>query len=425
MLFRSRDGRILAIGGLKDVRSEVGAGANMINVHGMTVMPGLVDSHVHPLFAGLGAASCKLPRGATVKQLTQAVGACVAEAGPGDWIQGGNWVAASFAPGQQTRQLLDTIAPNNPVLLNDEALHSIWVNSIALKRAGISRDTPDPTGGIIERDATGEPTGLLRENATRLVESIVPSATLVERRKAIAWASDTMLSYGITAFTVASIRDSDIEPFAQLTAEGQIKQRVRGCIVWDAQPGSQHEMGERLIAERAKFTTERFKPECVKLFLDGVPTESHTGAMLQPYADRSDGDVRPEKGLLMISQRELNLAVARFDRMGLSVKFHAAGDAAVHSAIDAIAYAREENGSSGPIHAVGHSTFVDQADIPRVGHLNAAWEFSPYIWYPTPIASVDISKAVGPERMQRWMPVAEALGTHALVVAGSDWPVIS
>ena len=138
-----RDGRILAIGGLKDVRSEVGAGANMINVHGMTVMPGLVDSHVHPLFAGLGAASCKLPRGATVKQLTQAVGACVAEAGPGDWIQGGNWVAASFAPGQQTRQLLDTIAPNNPVLLNDEALHSIWVNSIALKRAGISRDTPE------------------------------------------------------------------------------------------------------------------------------------------------------------------------------------------------------------------------------------------------------------------------------------------
>lgn len=419
-----RDGKILAVGPAAAVRKQVTSDARVIDVHGMTVMPGLVDSHVHPLFAGLGEASCKLPQGADAAGVAAAVTRCVSRTAPGSWIKGGSWVAASFRPGEQTRALLDAVAPQNPVILNDEALHSVWVNSRALELAGIDRSTRDPAGGIIERDAQGEPTGLLRENATRLIEGIVPPDSLTVRREAIKWASKTMLSYGITSFTVASIRDADIEPFAQLSREGRVKQRIRGCIVWDALPGEQHDMGERLIANRAVYTTERFRPDCVKLFLDGVPTESHTGAMLQAYADRSEGDRRPAKGLLMIPQDQLNSAVARFDKMGLSVKFHAAGDAAVRAAIDSIAFARKANGFRGPVHAVGHSTFVARTDIPRVGRLNAAWEFSPYIWYPTPIASVDILKAVGPERMIRWVPVAEASKTGALVVAGSDWPVI-
>lgn len=419
-----RDGGIVGVGTAAAMRKLLSRGARELNVRGMTVMPGLVDSHVHPLFAGLAAASCQLPPGATASVIATSVKACAARMRPGEWIKGGNWVAAAFLPGQQTRAFLDSIAPHNPVLLNDEALHSIWVNSQALQRAGIDRNTPDPVGGIIERDNKGEPTGLLRENATSLVESILPADSLAARRSAVQWATDTMLSYGITAFTVASIRDADIEPFAQLSREGLVKQHIRGCIVWDAQQAVQNEMGERLIANRAGFATARFKPDCVKLFLDGVPTESHTGAMLQPYADRGEGDTRPARGLLMIPQTDLNAALARFDKMGLSVKFHAAGDAAVRAAIDAIAYARNANGPNGPIHAVGHSTFVDPSDIPRVKALHAAWEFSPFIWYPTPIASVDILKAVGPERMTRWVPVAEGLASGALVVAGSDWPVI-
>jgi len=419
-----RDGGIIGVGTTAEMRKLLSHRARELDVRGMTVMPGLVDSHVHPLFAGLAAASCQLPPGAPASVIATSVKACVARVRPGEWIKGGNWVAAAFLPGQQTRAFLDSVAPHNPVLLNDEALHSVWVNSQALRQAGIDRNTPDPVGGIIERDEQGEPTGLLRENATSLVESILPPDSLAARRSAVQWATDTMLSYGITAFTVASIRDADIEPFAQLSREGRVKQRIRGCIVWDAQQAVQNEMGERLIANRASFTTTRFKPDCVKLFLDGVPTESHTGAMLQPYADRGEGDTRPARGLLMIPQTDLNAALVRFDKMGLSVKFHAAGDAAVRAAIDAIAYARNANGPNGPMHAVGHSTFVDPSDIPRVRALHAAWEFSPFIWYPTPIASVDILKAVGPERMTRWAPVAEGVASGALVVAGSDWPVI-
>lgn len=419
-----RDGAIVATGAAGDVRKRLGPSARIVDVHGLTVMPGLVDSHVHPLFAGLEEASCKLTPGANAAAIEASLQMCVARTPKGEWVKGGNWVAAGFTPGQQTKEFLDKIAPDNPVILNDEAHHSIWVNSKALEIAGITRDTPDPTGGIIERDAQGQPNGLMRENAANLVERVVPADSLEARRTAVKWAADTMLSYGITSFTVASVRDADIDPFAQLTREGLVKQRIRGCIVWDATPGAQRDMGERVIADRVRYMTTRFRPDCVKLFLDGVPTESHTGAMLHPYADRAPGDPRPEQGLLMMPQADLNAAVARFDKMGLSVKFHAAGDAAVRAAIDAVAFTRRENGSHGSMHAVGHSTFVDRADIPRPALLNAAWEFSPYIWYPTPIASVDIMKAVGAERMKRWVPVAEALKTGALVVAGSDWPVI-
>lgn len=418
------DGVVRFIGKESEARRLAGPAATLVDVHGGTVLPGLVDSHVHPLFAGLAATACRLPTGADAAEVQAAVRDCAAKRAPGDWIKGGSWVAASFTQGQQTRALLDAVAPDNPVILDDEALHSVWVNSLALRLAGIDRNTPDPVGGIIERDAAGEPTGLLRENATTLVERALPPDSLAARRNAIKWAADRMLSQGITAFTVASIRDTDIEPFAQLTREGLVKQRIRGCIVWDALPGVQHEMGERLIAARADYTTDRFKPDCVKIFMDGVPTESHTGAMLHAYADHGPQDSRPEKGILMMAPADLNPAVARFDKMGLSVKFHAAGDAAVRAAIDAIAFARQANGGKGPVHAVGHSTFVDPTDIPRVGPINAAWEFSPYIWYPTPIASVDIAKAVGAERMKRWMPLADALKTGALVVTGSDWPVI-
>jgi len=255
---------------------------------------------------------------------------------------------------------------------------------------------------------------------------MIPPPTEDARREAVTLAANQMLSFGITSFLVASVRAGDMGPLSALSGEGLIKQRIRGCIVWAPEPADVNRVSETLIAERASYDQARFSANCVKIFLDGVPTESHTGAMLEPYEDAGmdESDSRPKKGLLLIPQDTLNEAVARFDRQGLLIKFHAAGDAAVRSAIDAVTAARKTNGFGGPMHHVGHSTFVDMADIPRVRAAQMSWEFSPYIWYPTPIASVDILKAVGHERMKRWVPIRDALDTGALVVAGSDWSVV-
>jgi hypothetical protein len=415
-----RDGVIVAVGNNKSTSADRGDKTEVIDLAGATVLPGLHDMHVHAHFAGLEQFACSFAYGAKPEAIAAKVKECVSRKAPGEWVIGGNWVGAVFAPGQQTRQFLDAVSPNNPVLLNDESHHSIWVNSQALALAGVTRDTPDLAGGVIERDANGDPTGLLREDsATTLVEAKMPTPSPADKRAALLLSTNQMLSFGITSFTEASIRPDNMPTFASLAANGTLKQRVRGCIVWA--PGDVE--GETLIKTRATFTRGRFKPDCVKIFMDGVPTESHTAAMLEPYKGTPNPHA-PAKGLLLITPELLNPAVARFDRMGLQIKFHAVGDAAVRTAIDAVAYARNVNGLGGAAHEIGHNTFIDPADLPRGNALGLTWEMSPYIWYPVPITDVDIRNAVGETMMERIWPIKDAVDTGANVVAGSDWSIV-
>ena len=421
------DGIIVAVGANADAAAAAPQGAPVFDLQGKTVLPGLHDMHVHGLFAGLEQFACSFAADASPAVIQQTVAACAEARRTGEWIVGGNWVAATFAPGQQNRQFLDAVAPDHPVLLNDAAHHSVWLNSKALALAGITRDTPDPEGGRIERDADGAPTGLLRESAAALAERVVPTPSVEHRRKALTLSTSQMLAYGITSFIDASLRHRNIGIYSALSEAGVIKQRVRGCVVWeptleDDPPGS-YSVSEHLIENRARYHRPRFAPDCVKMFLDGVPTESRTGAMVEPYAGLP-ADTPHSRGMLLIPQPQLNEAVARFDRSGLQIKFHCAGDGAARAALDAVEHARRVNGWAGPRHHVGHSTFVTAEDIPRAGPLNVAWEFSPYIWYPTPIAMVDVGRAVGSERMRRFVPIRDALDTKALVVTGSDWSVV-
>lgn len=419
-----RDGVIVAVGDNRTVSLRKTKDSRSVDLRGGTMLPGFHDSHVHAVTAGLEQFACSFRPGATPEQIGAAVKACAARKKPGEWIEGGNWVGAVFKDGQQTAALLDRVAPNNPVALADEAHHSLWVNSAAMRLAGINRATPNPAGGIIEKDARGEPTGLLRESAKRLIRQVVPPPTEAARREALILSTNQMLSYGITSFTEAAVGQDNVAILAALSAEGLLKQRVRGCMVFAAAPAAANAAAEVLIGDRARFGRARFALDCVKIFIDGVPTESRTAAMLAPYegAKAGVGNDGREKGVLLMPQPILNAAVTRFDRIGLTVKFHAAGDAAVRAAIDAVAAARTANGAGGPAHDIAHSSFVDPADIPRARHLGITWEFSPYIWYPTPIAINDIAAAVGPQRMKRWIPIKEALASGAPVIAGSDWP---
>jgi len=410
-----RGGVIVAVGDAKATDPYKSAATKVVDLKGAAVLPGLHDMHVHTQSAGLEQFACGFPYAAKPEVIAARIKECVAKAKPGDWIVGGNWSAGSFAKGQQTRAFLDKVAPNNPVMLSDEAHHSQWANSKAIEAAGVTRATKDPAGGIIERDAKGEPNGLFRENAADLIEKAVPEPSDAAKRKALTLSTRQMLSFGITSFTDASLRTGNIRTLHDLSQEGIIKQRARGCIVWS--PGDT--AGETLIRTRADYAAPRFKTDCVKIFMDGVPTEGMTAAMLHPYY----GD--PHKsGILMIPQPALNEGIARFDRMGLHVKFHAVGDGAVRSAIDAVEYARKTNGRGGSAHEIGHSTFVDPAEIPRALALNLTWEFSPYIWYPNPITDVDVRRAVGDAMMDRFIPIRDAVASGANVIVGSDWSVV-
>lgn len=412
-------GTIIAVGSDRAIMALPHDGARVVQLAGATLMPGLYDMHVHTFFAGQDMLSCRFARGSAPAAIVAAVKACAARARPGSWIIGGSWVGAVFAPGEQTHALLDAAAPDNPVLLNDESLHSVWLNARALKLAGIDKTTPNPPGGVIDHDASGAPTGVLREVAAHDVESVVPKATVDEQVAAVKAATDRMLAYGIVGFTDAAVRRDYVAGLSRYAQGGGLRQYARGCIVWG--PNSQG--SESLIPERQAWAGGRLQLDCVKLFLDGVPLEGQTAAMLAPYAAPAHGTAGT--GIKEIPEDRLFPAVADFDRQGLIIKFHAAGDGAVREAIDAVAHARAVNGGAGQHHEVGHNTFVDPADVPRVRALGMTWEMSPYIWYPTPITAHDIAVAVGPERMKRLWPVREVIATGANVVVGSDWPVIA
>lgn len=420
-----RQGRIAAVGDTETISAMASAKTRLIDLNGQVVLPGFHDLHVHPVFAGMQAQRCVIPQGSTLEQIQQHVKTCVEQAEPGEWITGGQWDASAIGRIPDA-SLLDGVAPDNPVLISDTSEHSAWANSRALEIAGLTGDTPDPEDGIIERDSSGAPTGILREEAVVLVRMHIPEASDEQIRAALEWALNEMLTHGITSFSEAatgysSNAEKEAAAYAALADSGVLKQRVRLCMPWS----SDNEEMEAFIHSREAYARERISPDCVKIFLDGVPTDSHTAAMLEPYEGTVEGrdDDASRYGMLLEEQGTLEEAVTRFDAMGLTVKFHAAGDAAVRAGLQAIAGARRANGNSGLWHNVGHCTFIAFDDMPLAREINASFEMSPYLWSPSPIND-SITAAVGVERTKRVWPVREVIESGALAVPGSDWSVV-
>lgn len=419
-----RDGVIIAAGSESDTSAFKNDSTEIIDLKGMAVLPGLHDMHVHPMGAGLNRQQCLFPQGSSREQLLAAVKSCAGQRSAGEWIVGGQWDATSFGSEPMHRIMLDEVAPDNPVSLVDISGHSIWVNSRALTLAGITRESANPPGGIIERDEEGLPNGVLRESASGLVRRLIPPPDAEQSMQALKWSIDQMLSFGITSFTDAGVNGSTMQTYADLADRGLLKQRVRGCMMmFGLAFGGSNRGTPPYITHRNLYTRDRFTPDCIKLALDGVPTDGHTAAMVEPYENTDHLNEAEAKGILMIPQQRLNAIVTDADARGLLVKMHAAGDGAVRAGLDAIAAARKANGFSGRLHDVAHNSFVQMDDIARARQLAATFEMSPYIWYPNPIIP-DVKKAIGEERMQRWIPIKDAIDAGALVVPGSDWPVV-
>jgi predicted amidohydrolase YtcJ len=418
-----RHGTIIAVGSDASIAAYRGPDTQSLPLDGKTVFPGLQDMHVHPFMAGIAARRCQIRQGADGKVLLEVLTTCVSQKRPGEWVTGGQWEAGSLGSTPLTRQTLDGVSPDNPLVLVDISGHSWWANSRALAVAGIGHDTANPPGGIIERDAAGEPTGVLRESAGRLLLAHVPAPSDQETMDAIHYALRTLLSYGVTSLTDAVVTVPMMRAYDALADQHLLKTRVIGCMVYGRDAGVPGGF-EEMLQSRASYARERFAPTCVKIFMDGVPTDSHTAALLEPYAPEADGHVKsPERGLLIIQPEELDPLVTRLDKLGLAVKFHAVGDLASRTALDAIAQARVANGKAGPRHVVGHLTFIQPQDLARAKPLGATLEFSPYLWFPSPIDD-DITSAVGPKRIERVWPVREGIDSGALVIVGSDWSIV-
>ncbi|WP_415953397.1 amidohydrolase [Streptomyces sp. KLOTTS4A1] len=417
--------RITAVGH-DEVRELIGPGTEVVDLTGRLLLPGFQDAHVHAVGGGVELAECDLTEATGVEDCLRRV-RTYAEAHPDrEWITGGGWSMECFAGGLPTRQLLDSVVPDRPVLLSNRDHHGAWVNTRALELAGIGADTADPGDGRIEREADGTPNGTLQEGATGLVARLVPPSTPRDRIAGLLRAQRLLHSLGITGWQDALLGSFNGMPDpsdAYLTAarDGSLTARVTGALWWDRDRGDEQIPG--LVARRKELTHGRFRAGSVKIMQDGI-AENFTAAMTAPYLDGC-GCATANTGLSFVDPEALRGYVTQLDALDFQVHFHALGDRAVREALDAVEAAVAANGRRGNRHHLAHLQVVHPDDLPRFAELGAVANIQPLWAAHEPQMDELTIPFLGPRRAAWQYPFGGLLRAGATLAAGSDWPVSS
>ncbi|MFS4106675.1 amidohydrolase [Streptomyces sp. PD-S100-1] len=420
-----RGERIVAVGH-DEVRDLIGPATEVVDLHGRLLVPGFQDAHAHPVGAGVERGLCDLSDADGAAAYAARVRA-YADAHPErPWITGGGWSLEAFPGGTPDRRQLDSLVPDRPVYLVNRDHHGAWANTRALDIAGITRDTPDPADGRIERDADGRPTGMLQEGAMRLVADHVPAVTPEEQLAGLLRAQAVLHSLGVTAWQDALLGDhaSTADPapaYRRAVEEGLLTARVRGALWWDRARGT--EQLPELLARREEFTLGTVNCHTVKIMQDGI-AENHTAAMLAPYLTAC-GCASGNAGISFVDPAELAGIVTRLDAEDFQVHFHALGDRAVREALDAVEAALRANGRRDNRHHLAHLQVVDAADVPRFRALGATATVQPLWAAHEPQMDELTIPFLGEERAARQYPFADLVHGGATLAAGSDWPVSS
>jgi predicted amidohydrolase YtcJ len=418
---RIRAGRIVEVGpGLAAGRADV------VDLAGGTLLPGFIDAHVHPVFAGDQLRRCDLTGVTTLSGYLELIAAYV-NTHPGDgWVTGGGWSMEAFPGGVPTAAQLDVVVPDRPVYLPNRDGHGAWVNSLALRLAGIDAATLDPADGRIERDAAGEPIGMLQEGAAGLVSRLLPRTSDDEWYAALLAGQSRLLSFGVTGWQDAIVGHAHVSgdplpAYLRAARDGSLLANVVGALWWDRDRGL--EQLPELLDRRDRGGEGRFRPASVKMMLDGV-AENHTAAMLEPYLDAA-GCQTDTDGLDFIEPGRLAEYVTVMDREGFQVHFHALGDRAVRLALDAVAAARQANGNTGNRHHLAHLQVVHPDDIRRFAGLSATANIQP-LWAAHEPQMDELTIPFLGERRAGWQyPFRSLQAAGASLCAGSDWPVSS
>jgi len=390
--------------GRADALAELSPAARRLDARGATVTPGLTDAHVHFVPWARARRQPDLHGAASREAALDRVRSALAAAEPGDApLVGRGWDASGWEA-QPHREALDALAPNRAVLLHSHDFHSMWVNSVALRLAEVSRATPDTPGGVFERDAEGEPTGIARENAVRAFAALEKQAGPAVTSKLLDEAASALHAAGITS--VHDFQRSD-EDFARMRA---LTTRRRLRVLQHFGP---EQMAALATARRRSGSGGTwFRVGALKLFADGT-LGSRTAALLAPWDDA------PGSGMDVVAPDELARLVRWATELRMSVAIHAIGDRAVRNALDAIegagAAAREVSLPS----RIEHVQLLDPADLGRFAALGVVASLQPQHC----VTDLEAARAAWGSRCERSYPWRTLLASGARVAFGSDAPV--
>jgi predicted amidohydrolase YtcJ len=418
-----RGDRILGVAARDDDLDDLaGPRTRTLHMPGRMIVPGFQDAHIHPAFAGRNMLRVNLEnlpsRDAALDRI-----AAYSSAHPGEgWILGGGWALSLFPGGMPTAAELDRVVADRPAFLMNRDMHTGWVNTKALHAASITRDTPDPWDGRIERDDSGEPTGALHEGAAySFWENVTPATEREEWKSAIRLAQDHLHVLGITGIQDAWVRPELLHSYRELDDAAELTLRTSASLWWDRHRGT--EQIDDFVQQRSWAHGGRVRASTVKIMVDGV-VETSTCSLSEPYLG-VDGNPTDNHGLSYVSPEDLKEAVTALDSAGFQVHMHAIGDAAVRHSLDAVEAARAANGMNDLRHHIAHVQFVHQDDIPRfrrnsvVANLQALWACH------DPQMDVLTIGKVGERRAERLYPFGDLRRSGAVLAMGSDWGVSS
>jgi len=409
-------GRILHAGPDDELSPFIGPATEVIELQGAMVLPGFHDSHAHPVLGGLDLAGCSLLGLASAEECVSALAAYARQHPGSACIRGSGWLYSFFPPRGPDRALLDAVVPDRPVYLKAVDGHTAWVNSQALALAGITRTTAAPAGGSIERcPATGEPSGTLRElSAMHLVEERLPPYAPGDYYRAAKAFMAEAARLGITSVYDAMALPGYLQAYKALDDAGGLTLGVHCALVCD--PSAGPAQARQLDDMRRHFTGTSLHVPGVKFFLDGV-VESHTAALLEPYADRPSF-----RGEAIWQKEDLQKTAAALDAIGFQLHFHAVGDRAVRMALDAVEFARRSGGSAA-LHQIAHCDLVADTDLSRFSSLGVIANMQPAWFYKDSGFQSSTLPFLGPGRANNLYRMNSLLDRGAIIACGSDWPV--
>lgn len=407
-----RDGRILYLGVEKDARKLQTAATRVIDLGKGFAYPGFADSHYHLSGVGLRSMSYSLEEITNLAALLSSLRAQAAKTKPGKWIVGFGWIEKEWKPQRfPTRQELDLAAPENPVWLVRADGHSGVANSLALKLAGITKETPSPQGGAVMKDDSGEPTGMLLDSAMGLVQRVVRTITPPYREQMLAGIREA-LSKGWTQVQVAGGSYLDIETLEEIQRSEGLRLRIYQAVHGPT-PSS-----ERLLREGPRLNDGFLILRTIKIVFDGA-LGSRGAALLDPYSDH------PSSGFFTANEERVRLLLREALQKGIQVETHAIGDRANRRVLDLYeeAFAAvpvSERRVAEPRWRIEHAQIVHPDDVPRFRKLGIIPSMQP----SHAIGDLHFATSrLGKERLNRGYAWRRFLDAGCIIAGGSDAPV--
>ncbi len=402
--------RIVAVGANADIRKLIGKTTKVIDLQGKRAVPGFNDAHVHFLDGGAGLASVQLRDAKTPEEFRKRIGEFAAKLPKGRWVLNGNWDHENWTPANlPTRQLIDAVTPDNPVFINRLDGHMCLANSLALKLAGVTRETKDPDGGTIVRDAQGEPTGVLKDAAMNFVYKVIPAPSEDEMIEAVKAAMKYAAENGVTSVQDMSAAPEVLAVYQRLLKQDELTVRISGH-----QPLAEWQRLAR-VGLKAGFGNDKLQVGALKGFADGS-LGSTTALFFAPYLDDPKTAGLPSDE--MFPESKMRERILGADKAGLQVAVHAIGDKANQTILDFFAAAEKQNGARDRRFRIEHAQHLRLEEIKRFAGQRVIASMQPY-------HAIDDGRwaenRIGPERAKGTYAFRALLDAGAVLAFGSDW----